>query len=159
MRETTEEDSRPAALATRLDRVLAEGERLIALVPEAQIDYASRTSGRPLRDIAYQMFRQSLAFVDALDRGHLVSSWLTEKAPHDLDDGRAIARYGALVRGRLSGWFEGAGPAEYSREIDVDHGREVAQVLLERTTQRATEHLDQIRAAIRELGLKPTDIS
>ena len=158
MGETKEEDSRPAALATRLDRVLAEGERLIALVPERQIDYASRTSGRPVRDIAYQMFRQSLAFVDALDRGHLASSWLTEKAPHDLDDGRAIARYGALVRGRLAGWFEGAGPGEYLREIDVDQGREVAQVLLERTTRRATEHLDRLRAAIHELGLAPTDI-
>jgi len=155
----TREDSRPSVLAARLDRVLAEGERLIALVPERQIDYVSRTSGRSLRDIAYQMFRQSLAFVDALDRGHLVSSWLTEKAPHDLDDGRAIARYGALVRGRLAGWFEGAGPAEYLREIEVDQGREAAQVLLERTTRRATEHLDQLRAAIRELDLPPTNVS
>ena len=159
MGETKEEDSRPAALATRLDRVLAEGERLIALVPEAQIDYASRASGRPLRELAYQMFRQSLAFVDALDRGHFPSSWLEEKAPHDLDDGRAIARYGALVRGRLAGWFEGAGPAEYAREIDVDHGREVAQALLERTTKRATELLHHLRAAMQELGLTPPDIS
>jgi hypothetical protein len=159
MDEAKGEDIRPSALATRLDRVLAEGERLIALVPEAQIDYRSRTTDRPLRDIAYQMFRQSLAFVDALDRGHLASSWLEENAPLDLDDGRAIARYGALVRGRLAGWFEGAGPAEYSREIDVDHGRELAQDLLERTTRRATELLHQLRAAIRELGLTPTDIS
>jgi len=149
----------PAALAARLDRVLAEGERLIALIPEAQIDYVSRTSGHPVRDIAYQMFRQSLALVDALDRGRLASSWLLEKAPHDLDDGRAIARYGALVRGRLAGWFEGAGPAEYAREIDVDHGREAARDLLERTTRRATEHLDQLRDVIRELGLTPTDIT
>src|SRR5262249_55568264 len=130
MGNANEEDSQPAALATRLDRVLAEGERLIALVPEVQIDYASRTSGRPVRDIAYQMFRQSLAFVDALDRGRLVSSWLLERAPHGLDDGRSIARYGALVRGRLAGWLEGAGPAEYAREIDVDEGRERARDLL-----------------------------
>ena len=154
-----EADTKPSALATRLDRALAEGERLIALVPEAQIDYTARASDRSLRDVAYQMFRQSLAFVDALDRGRFVSSWLTEKAPHDLDDGRAIARYGALVRGRLAGWFEGAGPAEYSREIDVDHGRELAQDLLERTARRATELLRELRAAIDELGLTPTDIS
>ena len=159
MDEAKDEDTRPSALATRLDRALAEGERLIALVPEAQIDFTSRTSDRSLRDVAYQLFRQSLAFVDALDRGRLVSSWLTEKAPPDLDDGRAIARYGALVRGRLAGWFEGAGPAEYSREIDVDHGSELAQDMLERTTRRAAELLHQLRAAIRELGLMPNDIS
>jgi len=159
MREPNGEDSGPAALATHLDRVLADGERLIALIPGAHMDYASRTSGRPVRDIAYQMFRQSLAFVDALDRGHLVLSWLEEKAPHDLDDGRAIARYGALVRGRLAGWFEGAGPGEYSREIRVDRGTEAARNLLERTTRQATEHLEQLRAVIRELGLTPTDIT
>jgi len=159
MREPNEGDSDPTGLATRLDRVLAEGERLIALVPGAHMEYTSRTTGRPVRDIAYQMFRQSLAFVDALDRGHLVSSWLEEKAPRDLDDGRAIARYGALVRGRLAGWFDGAGPAEYSREIDVHQGREAARDLLERTTRGATQHLDQLRAVIRELGLTPTDIT
>jgi hypothetical protein len=158
MGETHREDkTSPSELAARLDRILAEGERLIALVPEARIDDMSPTGDRPLRDLAFQLFRESLAFADALDRGRLPPAWLDEKAPRDLSDGRAIARYGALVRGRLAGWFEGAGPAEYSRVIDVDHGTQVAHDLLERTTRRAAEQLRQLRTAIVELDLAPPD--
>lgn len=151
------DNASPSELATRLDRMLAEGERLIALVPEARVDYMSPNGDRSLRDLAYQMFRQSLAFADALDRGRLPAAWLEEKAPRDLRDGRAIARYGALVRGRLAGWFEGAGPAEYSRVIDVDHGTQLAHDLLARTTRQAAEHLRQLRAAVVELDLAPPD--
>lgn len=151
-------EASPSKLAARLDHILVEAERLIALVPEARIDDLAPGSDRPLRDLAYQVFRRSLAFADALDRGYLSHAWLEETAPRDLSDGRAIARYGALVRGRLAGLFEGAGPSEYSRVIDVDHGTEVAHDLLERTTRSAAEQFGQLRAAIIQLGLAPPDV-
>ncbi len=148
----------PSELAARLDHILVEAERLIALVPEARIGDVPVGSDRPLRDLAFQTFRQSLAFADALDRGRFSQAWLEEAAPQDLSDGPAIARYGALVRGRLAGLFEGAGPSEYSRVIDVDHGTEVAHDLLERTTRSAAAQLGRLRAAIIELDLASPDV-
>ena len=56
-------------------------------------------------------------------------------------DGAAVARYGALVRGRLAGWFEGAAPGEYARVIAVYYGPQAAHELLERTTWHAAQHL------------------
>ncbi len=147
----------PSELAARLDRILAAGERVIALVPDPQMDYKPPQRDRTIRDLAYHMFRLSLAFADGMDLGRLPAEWLQEKAPGDLRDGRAIARYGALVRGRLGGWFEGAAPGEYSRVIDVYYGPQSGHDLLERTTWHAAQHLRQLHVMLGELGLPPRE--
>src|SRR6266536_6572330 len=105
----------PPELAARLDRILAAAEGLIAEVPEPEMDQKPPGGDRTVRDLAYHLFKQSLAFADAMDLGRLPAEWLEERAPGALRDGRAVARYGALVRGRLGGWFEGAAAREYAR--------------------------------------------
>ncbi len=147
----------PSELAARLDRILASGERLIAPVPESQMDYKPPQRDRTIRDLAYHMFCLSLAFADGMDLGRLPPEWLREQAPGDLRDGRAIARYGALVRGRLSGWFEGAAPREYLRMVDVYYGPQSGHDLLERTTWHAAQHLRQLHAMLQGLGFPPRD--
>jgi len=142
-----------AELAARLDRFLAVAERLIALVPDSRMDYAPPQRERSIRDLAYHTFRLGLAFADAMDLGTLPAQWLREKAPSDLRDGRAIARYGALVRGRLGGWFEGASPREFLRTIAVFYGPQSGHELLERTTWHAAHHLRQLHAVLEGLGL------
>ncbi len=145
----------PAQLATRLDRFLAAAERMIALVPGPELSRKLPGRDRAVGDLAYHLFRLSLAFADAMDLGRLRVEWLAETAPRNLGDGQAIARYGALVRGRLGGWFEGAGPAEYSRTIDAPGGARTGHDLLERVTAHAARHLVELRAALEELGLRP----
>jgi hypothetical protein len=147
----------PSELAARLDRILAAGERMIALVPHPQAGDGSHGRDRTARQVAYLMFRDSLAFADAMDMGRLPPEWLQANMPRDLRDGSDVARYGALVRARLSGWFEGAAPAEYSRTIDTDRGLETGHALLERTMQGAAERLQQLRALIDDFGLRPDD--
>jgi hypothetical protein len=147
----------PAELGARLDRILGSGERLIASVPDAQMDYKPPQRDRTIRDLAYHMFRLSLAFADAMDTGRLPQEWLGEKAPGDLREGDAIARYGALVRGRLGGWFEGAGPGEFARTIEVYYGPQSGHDLLERTTWHAAQHLRQLHAMLETLGLSPRE--
>jgi len=147
----------PSDLALRLDRILAATERLITDVQDAQMDYKPPQRDRTLRDLAYHVFRLSLAFADGMDMGRLPRQWLGEQAPGDLRDGRAIARYGALVRGRLAGWFEGASPQEYARIIEVDCGPQSGRDLLERTTWHAAQHLRQLHALLEGLGLPPRE--
>ena len=110
---------------------------------------------RPLRDLGYHVFRLALAFVDGMDLGEFPEGWLQERAPADLHDGAAIARYGGLVRGRISGWFEGASAREFERVIRVYYGPQSAHELLERTTWHAAQHLRQLYVLAERLGIAP----
>lgn len=139
------------ALGARLDRILAAGERTVALASDPRMDEGSRGLLREALEVTYQMFRDGLAFADAMDQGRLPLEWLQGGMPRDLADGPDVARYGALVRARLSGWFEGASPSEYSRTIETDRGLETGHELLERTMGQATRRLDRLRALIEDL--------
>jgi len=134
-------------LGRRLDEILAATERLIRPVPEAEMAC--------LRDPAFQIFRLGLGFVDGMDRGRLAGDWRDERAPEDLRDGGAVARYGALVRGRVTGWFEGASPREFERVIKVYYGPQSGHDLLERTTWHAAQHLRQLYALAERLVIAP----
>ena len=145
----------PAELAARLDRILEAAERLVAQIPADRIQYKPPQRDRTLRNLGYHVFRLSLAFVDGMDLGRFPEGWLQEQAPAELADGPAIARYGALVRARLGGWFEGAGDAEYARMIDVYYGPQSGHDLLERTTWHAAQHLRQLYALAEALEITP----
>jgi hypothetical protein len=147
----------PRDLAARLDRILANAERLIAGLPEPVLDWRPPQRDRSLRDLGYHVFRLALAFADAMDTGTLPEAWLQETAPADLRDGAAIARYGALVLGRLSRWLERAGDGEFARMISVYYGPQSGHDLLERTTWHAAQHLRQLHALAAERGLAPAE--
>ena len=145
----------PAELAERLDRILASAEGLVRVMTPAHLDVVPVERKRTVRDLGYHVFRLSVSFVDAMEWGYLRGEWFDERAPADFEDGAAVARYGALVRGRLAGWFEGAAPSEYARVIDVYYGPQAAHELLERTTWHAGQHLRQLYAMADRLGVKP----
>lgn len=145
----------PLELGARLDRILACTGRLVASLPIRALDHKPPQRDRSVRDLAFHVFRLSLAYVDGMDMGELPESWLQEQAPPDLVDGPAIARYGALVRGRVAGWFEGAASSEYARTIEVYDGPQNGHDLLERTVCHAARHLRQLYALAGDLGLTP----
>lgn len=145
----------PAELAARLDRILESAQQLLGLVPERLMDWRPPERDRPLRDLGYHVFRLALGFVDGMDLGEFPERWLGERSPADLHDGAAIARYGALVRGRISGWFEGASAREFERVIRVYYGPQAAHELLERTTWHAGQHLRQLYVLAERLGITP----
>ena len=147
----------PLELGARLDRILARGVTLVAALPARALDQISPGVDGSVRDLAFRLFRLSLAYVDGMDMGELREAWLREPAPPDLVDGPAVARYGALVRGRVGGWFEGAGASEYARTIAIGDGAENGHVLLERTAAQAAQRLRQLHALAQELGTKRHD--
>jgi hypothetical protein len=154
---TFEEPSRlsPRALAARLDAILAESQKLIGTMTREHVDWIPAERARTVRDLGFHVFRLSLAFVDGMDRGEFPEGWLQERAPEALTDGAAVARYGALVRGRLTGWFQGAGDDEYARIVAVYYGPQSGHELLERTTWHAGQHLRQLHDCARRLGMTP----
>ena len=145
----------PAVLAQRLDIVLDTNQQLMRIVPDRHMNWRPPERNRTLRNLGYHVFRLSLAFVDGMDMGEFPESWLLDEAPDDLPDGPAIARYGALVRGRISGWFEGASPSEFQRVIKVYYGPQSGHDLLERTTWHAAQHLRQLYVLAERLEITP----
>jgi hypothetical protein len=132
-------------LAVRLDDALAAAVELAHAMPDERLAAALPGRERTVGGLAFHLFRASLAFADAMDTGQLPREWLTDQTPEELAEGPAIARYGSLVRGRLSGWFEGAGAGEYVRTIDTCRGRATGLELLAHTVAHAERHLDELR--------------
>jgi hypothetical protein len=145
----------PAELAARLDTVLATAESLVRQFDARHVAHVPPERKRTVGDLGFHVFRLSLAYVDAMERGTFPETWLLDAAPPDLVDGPAIARYGGLVRGRLAGWFQGAAPGEFKRVIDVYYGPQSGHELLERTAWHAGQHLRQLYVLADRLGVTP----
>ena len=145
----------PLELGARLDRILAGAGTLVGSLSVRTLDHGLPQGDGSVRDLAFRIFRLSLAYVDGMDMGHLPEAWLHEKAPTDLIDGPAIVRYGALVRGRIAGWFEGAGASEYARTIRVSDGPQNGHDLLEKTVVMAAQHLRRLHALAARLEPTP----
>jgi len=139
----------PSELGARLDRILTHGVTLVAGLPGRALDETPLQIEGSVRDLAFRLFRRSLAYVDGMDMGELRGAWLREPVPPDLVDGPAVARYGALVRGRVAGWFEGAGIREFARTISTESGTDNGHALLERTVAQAAQCLRQLHAVSR----------
>lgn len=145
----------PAELAQRLDRVLECAAALVRTLPAGAMEFVPPERARTVRDLAYHLFRLSLAFSEAMDHGEQPREWLGEKAPPDMSDGVALGSYGTLVRARLQGWFEGTPPDEYARMVQVYYGPQSGHDLLERTTWHAAQHLRQLYELAARLGVTP----
>jgi hypothetical protein len=147
----------PPVLAARLDRILAATEALLGRFDAARYAWTPPERDRSVGDLGYHVFRVGLSFIDAVDRDDLPESWFGERAPAELGDGAALARYGALVRARLSGWFAGASGDEYTRTVHTYYGPQGAHELLERTTWHAGQHLRQLYDLAHRLDVTPPE--
>jgi DinB superfamily len=145
----------PNVLAERLDRILATTEALVREIPDERMEWTPPERNRPLADLGFHVFRLSLGFVEGVDRATFPETVHTETAPADLRTGDAVARYGALVRARLSGWFAGAGGDEFAQTVQTYWGPVVAHDLLERTTWHAAQHMRQLYILAARIDVKP----
>jgi uncharacterized damage-inducible protein DinB len=145
----------PPALAHRLDQVLAAAGRLIAVVEPQHLTLQHPGRDRSLHQLAYHLFRLSLAFRDAMIERRLPETWLQELAPRGLSDGVALAGYGAAVREALRDWLATDGATRGA--VETYYGSQTAHELLERTVWHATQHLRQLHALLEEAGVPPRE--
>lgn len=142
----------PATLGRRLDDLLGMGERMIRSVTEAGMDTQAPADGGRLRDVAFRLFRLGQGYADGMDTARFSDDWRGEPAPDDLRDGASVARYAALVRGRLGGWFEGASAREFARIVATPGGPRSGHDLLEQVCAEAEAQLARLRAALWRVG-------
>jgi hypothetical protein len=145
----------PRELAARMDRILELAQGVVERFDAAQLDVVPPERKRSIRDLAFHVFRVGLSYIDAMDQGRLPETWFDERAPQGMEDGGDVARWGALVRGRIAGWFEGAGPEEFERTVDVYYGPQSSHDLLERTTWHCGQHLRQLYVLAERLKVPP----
>jgi hypothetical protein len=145
----------PAALAARLDQVLGAAGRVIRTVEPAHLSLRYPGRDRSLHQLAYHLFRLSLAYRDAIVERRLLKAWNDEMAPAGLPDGPALAGYGNAVRKALRAWFDTEGAVEGT--VETYYGPQSAHELLERTTWHALQHLRQIHALLEDAGAAPAE--
>jgi hypothetical protein len=145
----------PPVLAARLDRILASTEALLRVFPDSRMEWTPEERKRPLADLGYHVFRLSLGFIEGVDSATFPATVHAELAPAELRSGEALARYGALVRARVSGWFAGAGGDEFAGTVETYWGPVLAHDFLERTTWHAAQHLRQLYILADRVGVKP----
>jgi uncharacterized damage-inducible protein DinB len=140
----------PPALAERLDRVLAAAGREDATVEPRHLGLQHPGRDRSLHQLAYHLFRLSLAFRDAMLERRLPETWLQEMAPSGLPDGPALAGYGEAVRAALRSWL--GTEAATAGTVETYYGPQSGHELLERTVWHAAQHLRQIHALLEDAG-------
>jgi DinB family protein len=145
----------PRELARRMDRILESAQALVQRMDAAQLDVIPPERKRSIRDLSFHIFRVGLSFIDTMDQGRMPDTWFEERAPEGMRDGGDVARWGALVRGRITGWFEGARDDEFDRTVQIYYGPQGAHDLLERTTWHCGQHLRQLYILAERLGVKP----
>ena len=145
----------PAVLAARLDTILASAEALLREIPDDRMEWTPPERKRPLADLGYHIFRIATGFIEGVDRLTFPDTVHSELAPAELRTGEGLARFGALVRARVSGWFAGAGGDEFARTVETYWGPVLAHDLLERTTWHTAQHLRQLYVLAERLEVKP----
>lgn len=145
----------PQELARRLDRIL---QVALNTVRPCRPEHLAKTlpgRARTLRELAYHIFRLSLAYRDALEEGYFPENWLLEKPPAEVSGGPELARYGETVRRRLAAWFEQ--PDAFSGSVETYYGRQTAHQLLLRTTWHAAQHLREFYGVLTRVGACPDE--
>jgi hypothetical protein len=145
----------PRELARRMDRILESAQGLVQRLSATQLDVIPPERKRSIRDLSFHIFRVGLSFIDTMDQGSMPDTWFEERAPESMHDGGDVARWGALVRGRITGWFEGARDDEFDRTLQIYYGPQGAHDLLERTTWHCGQHLRQLYILAERLGVTP----
>ena len=149
---TEREPLKPDELAGRLDQVLAATQRAMRQIPREHLGMKKPGRDRSVHQLGFHVFRISASFVDTREQGYLSADVFEERAPAEMTDGDAVARYGDTVRRRIAdyvakpGWCEGT--------VDTYYGPQGAHDFMERTTWHAAQHLRQIYWFLDQMGVK-----
>ena len=132
----------PDELGRRLDMVLAATQRALRQIPREHLGMKKPGRDRSVHQLGFHVFRLSAAFVDTREQGHLPEHVFEERAPVEMADGEAVARYGDAVRQRLRAYQ--ARPGWCDGQVSTYYGPQTAHDFMERTTWHAAQHLRQI---------------
>lgn len=146
----------PEALMQKMDLVLTAAARYVRQIPAAELDKPFRNRNRPIRVLAYHVFRIVEGFLESMQDGQLLTyERIMEGAPPSVATGEDIARYGEGVLKKAGTWWEANADRNCAREVDTYFGKHPLHVVLERTVWHPAQHTRQLMLILETLGIQP----
>ena len=145
----------PKELARLLDTILAAAQRAIRQFSVEQLKIKPPGRDRNVRHLGYHVFRVALAYADAREHGTLSAEWFEVNPPAEMIAGEDIARFGQTVREYLVQRLQQ--DDAFVGEVDTYYGKQTAPELFERTVWHAAQHLRQLYALLKGMGITPAD--
>ena len=134
----------PAELARRIDVVLDGAARFFAQFPEEHLDQQLPGRPRSYRQLAWHLFNVVDAFLEH-EAGIPLEPTAYNRIPPAGTTRAQILAYGADVRGRFSGWWQGAKErGHWHDQAKVYYGDVSRHEFFERTTWHAGQHSRQL---------------
>jgi len=110
---------------------------------------------RVIRTLCFHVFRIGEAFLEAWD-GAEYSQGIADGEPiASLQDGNAIAQYGAGVWKRYESWWRDLEDKKLTRTLKTYYGDTSAHRVFERCTWHSAQHCRQLAAVLERMGIKP----
>jgi len=144
----------PEALMAKLDLVLAAAARYVRQIPQAELDKPFRNRNRPIRALAYHVFRIVEGFLESMDDGRELTY---ERIMRDNTPANAsaedLARYGEDVLKRAKAWWAGHPDKTCATPMATYFGEHPVHVVLERTVWHPAQHTRQLMLVLESLGI------
>lgn len=146
----------PEALMAKLELVLTAAARYVRQIPELELDKPFRNRNRPIRVLAYHVFRIVEGFLESMQDGRELSyeRVMQEMAP-SLRSAEDIARYGEGVLARARQWWAAYPDRGCQRPMATYFGEHAVHVVLERTVWHPAQHTRQLMLVLETLGIAP----
>jgi glutaredoxin len=143
----------PEALVRKLDLVLTAAARYVRQIPAAELDKPFRNRNRPIRALAFHVFRIVEGFLESMgDGGELTyERIMRDNAPANAS-AEDLARYGEGVLARAKAWWAACPDKTCQTTYFGEHP---VHVVLERTVWHPAQHARQLMLVLESLGIAP----
>lgn len=146
----------PEALMAKLDLVLSAAARYIRQIPAAELDKPFRNRNRPIRALAFHVFRIVEGFLETMQDGKELTyeRIMRDNAPANASP-EDLARYGEEVLARAKAWWAAYPDKSCRRTMTTYFGEHPVHVVLERTVWHPAQHTRQLMLILESLGIAP----
>ena len=147
----------PADLVAQANAVFACAQRLLATIPENQLDTLLPDRPRSYRQLAAHIFQIIEAFLDLVEHGRRVEfATYNQDVPAHIASGEELVRFGKDVQKRFNAWWKRNGPStDMGARADVYYGEQTLHEFLERSVWHAAQHTRQLQLVVEKLGITP----
>lgn len=149
--------SAPQLLVQQANTVLACAQRLLAALPESDLDRQLPDRPRSYRQLASHVFQILEAFLDLAEHGCRVEfATYNQDVPAHARAGADLVNFGIDVQQRFNAWWQRDGKtADLDAHADVYYGEQTMHEFLERSVWHAAQHTRQLQLVVETLGLAP----
>jgi glutaredoxin/uncharacterized damage-inducible protein DinB len=147
----------PARLVAQANTVLVCAQRLLAAIPEGELDRSLPDRPRSYRQLAAHIFQIIEAFLDLVEHGKRVEfATYNQDVPAHVTSGDELVRFGKDVQERFNAWWMRNGArTDMASRADVYYGEQTLHEFFERSVWHAGQHTRQLQLVVEKLGLVP----